>query len=460
MLAQDLSFHPSSPPYLGHVEPPPADSHSTAAELLQENHTKWHMHFREFGGHNHTAHSVLTTLALGGSPADLRRAYADDAPQQRPIPAVDWALVRDMEAGEEAFRTNMCRMELYSTFLAFFDREIARQEGDWRAVVAKYCFSRTELAEIMLAQLFEGLYHPFIHVALGVEFGLAGVVAEGLAHAASHPSGRLGDLYERANRLAAAERAEEREKTPLVELYRAVRASPTLRTAIHPSDGPRWLENGVIGRALEEMAQVAAQFRVEPTEDGVERAMAEMISCAAWAAGAAESGFTGSRGTNGGRKMDFFGMHGVTSSLSVTAMVRQPWISISDKARLVERKTRLDLACYIASGTPELRARNVLGYEPTLSKSILDWGALYAAVRGEHDDGHAAKFVRAIKNGEDVTAQFNQEPGVANLLPVREGSWFCLAQLCYDTTATGRVEVAEKWVWGIGLDHRRQVIPV
>ncbi len=457
MPAQDLSFRPSSPPYLGHVEPPPAESYSTAAELLQENHTKWHIHFREFGGHNHTAHSLLTTLALGGSPADLRRAYADDAPQQRPIPAVDWALVRNMEAGEEAFRANMYRMELYPTFLAFFDREIARQAGDWRAVVAKYCFARTELAEMMLTQLFEGLYHPFIHVALGVEFELAGVVAEGLAHAASHPSGRLGELYERAECLAA-ERAEERKRTPLMELYRAVRASPALRTAIHPSDGPRWLENGVIGRALEEMAQVAAQFRVGLDEDGVERAMAEMISCAAYACGAAESGK--SRGPDCGRKMDFFGMHGVTSSLSVTVMVRQPWISTADKARLVERKTRLDLACYIASGTPELREQNVLGYEPTLSKDIMDWDALYAAVRGEHDDGHAAKFVRAVKNGEDVTAQFSQESGVATLLPVRGGSWFRLAQLCYDTTATGRVNVAEKWVWGIGLDHSRQVIPV
>ena len=455
MPAQDLSFRPSSPPFLGHVEPPPADSHSIAADLLQENHTRWHMHFREIGGHNHTAHSVLTTLALGGSPADLRRAYADDASHQRPIPAVDWALVRAMEAGEDAFLASMYRLDLYPTFLAFFEREIARQGGDWRAVVAKYCFSGTELAEVMLAQLFEGLYHPFIHLALGVEFEIAGVVAEGLAQAASHTSIRLADLYERAGRLATAERAEGRRRTPLVELYRAVRADPALRTAIKRSDGPRRLGDGVLGRALEAMAQAAAQFRVEPTEDDVERATAEMISCAAWACGAAESG-----GTDRGRKMDFFGMHGVTSSLSVTAMVRQPWISIADKARLVERKTWLDLTCFVASGSPELREQNLSGYEPTLSKSITDWGELYAAVRGQHDDGHAVKLIRALKNGEDATARFDQEPGVADFLPVRGDSWFRLAQLCYDTTTTGRVNPEEKFVWGIGFEQSWQGVPV
>ena len=95
-----------------------------------------------------------------------------------------------------------------------------------------------------------------------------------------------------------------------------------------------------------------------------------------------------------------------------------------------------------------------------MSKSITDWGELYAAVRGQHDDGHAVKLIRALKNGEDATARFDQEPGVADFLPVRGDSWFRLAQLCYDTTATGHVNAEEKFVWGIGFEQSWQGVPV
>jgi hypothetical protein len=42
-------------------------------------------------------------------------------------------------------------------------------------------------------------------------------------------------------------------------------------------------------------------------------------------------------------------------------------------------------------------------YQPMLSKGM-DWRDLYKAV---NDDGHVAKFVRAIKNAEDVGKAFS-----------------------------------------------------
>ena len=56
----------------------------------------------------------------------------------------------------------------YRNFLYFFEREV--QAKGWQAVVHEYCFSHTPLAETMLAQLFEGAYHPIIHLGFGIEF--------------------------------------------------------------------------------------------------------------------------------------------------------------------------------------------------------------------------------------------------------------------------------------------------
>ncbi|KAI0366503.1 hypothetical protein BV20DRAFT_1055640 [Pilatotrama ljubarskyi] len=39
----------------------------------------------------------------------------------------------------------------------------------------------------MLNRLLAGLLHPLIHAGYGLEFGLAGLLAEGLAQAATHP---------------------------------------------------------------------------------------------------------------------------------------------------------------------------------------------------------------------------------------------------------------------------------
>src|SRR3954470_23974897 len=45
------------------------ESANKASELLQENHEKHHIFFNKSGFHNHIAHHLLTTYALGVSPS-------------------------------------------------------------------------------------------------------------------------------------------------------------------------------------------------------------------------------------------------------------------------------------------------------------------------------------------------------------------------------------------------------
>ncbi|KAG6015673.1 hypothetical protein E4U41_004579, partial [Claviceps citrina] len=169
-----------------------AESIREANRLLQRNHDEWHMFFRDRAGHNHIAHSVLTCLALGAAPEDIRRAYDDGVPIQRPIPAVDDGLVARL-ADDEALFEALGSISQYTSFLVFFQARIA--EHGWRATVNRYLFARSRLAEAMLARMYEGAYHPVIHLGLGIEFEQPAIVAEALAQAAAHDDSHIGAYF-------------------------------------------------------------------------------------------------------------------------------------------------------------------------------------------------------------------------------------------------------------------------
>ncbi|KAK3382223.1 hypothetical protein B0T24DRAFT_686106 [Lasiosphaeria ovina] len=419
------------------IGPNPAGTVDVANDLLRKNHERWHMYFRDVAGHNHIPHALLSTLAMGGGAQDLRRAYDDGEAIQRPMPAVDFAAVAEL-ADPAKFRARAQTLDEYPTFLVFFEREIAAK--GWQAVVAEYVLARTPLADFMLAQIYEGLYHPVIHLGFGVEFGLSGLVAEGLAQTASHDPMHIDVFFAKAEQLAASGTVPPK---PLLALYHEARASTNIRTAARAPDGPWKVRDGVLGRALDETVALAAQFQVDPTDPvAVERATAEMISCAAWTCAAVHQ-------PGKERKIDFFLMHNVTSSLFLTVFNAQPWISLADKARLVEWKARLDLVWYAASAAPELRPEYALGYEPTLSRGM-GWPELYAELNKHHDDGHVAKFVRALKNGADATKPFEAGPGAGDFPVKGDHLWLKIAQLCYDSTIN-YVDGQRKWVWGAGF---------
>ena len=71
----------------------------------------------------------------------------------------------------------------WTAYKNFFDAAI--QEQGVSAVLEKYFFSpeANTAPRRMLNRFFTGVLHPFIHVGYGCEFGLPGMVAEGLAMA-------------------------------------------------------------------------------------------------------------------------------------------------------------------------------------------------------------------------------------------------------------------------------------
>ncbi|RAH41253.1 questin oxygenase tpcI [Aspergillus brunneoviolaceus CBS 621.78] len=414
-----------------------------ANRLLQKNHEEWHMFFRDRAGHNHIAHSILTCLALGAGPADIQRAYDDGVGIQRPIPAVDGATVERL-TDEAFFLETLGAITQYTSFLVFFQQQM--DAHGWQAVVNKYVFSRNAIAEKMLARLYEGAYHPVIHLGLGIEFQQPTLIAEALAQAAAHDDSHISRLFEACEAQAAIAYPPAHPK-PLVQLLREARATEAIRSAPRWEDFGNKMRDGVVGRALLEMAAIGSQFTVKPDERELQRRTAEMISVCAYMAGASQR--PGRK-----RKIDFFYMHTLTSSLFFSVLIRQDWIGLADRVRLVEWKGRLDLAWYVVSGSAELHDDAITDYHDDFSADM-GWKELYAAVNKEHDDGHVAKMIRALKNGQEAARPFEAE--YPDAFPVKGDMWLKIARMALDTTKDWPTD--QKFVNFTGFDMGWKIRP-
>ncbi|KIW05304.1 uncharacterized protein PV09_03829 [Verruconis gallopava] len=432
-----------SPDHIGLIQTPcKADgSFEVASRILQKNHDENHMFWREVAGHNHITHSVLNVFALGGTPEDLQRAFDDGIDIQRPQPPTDPAIVVSL-SNPDQFLERMGDLDQYSNFLAFFSREI--EEKGWVAVVQDHVFGRSPTAEKMFAQLFEGLYHPLIHLGLGIEFAQPGIVAEGLAQAASHDSMGTEDYFLQAEREASISKNSSK---PLIKLLKAVHDNQDLRAAPFGfATGPERVRNGILSPKNQSLlVDIAAQFRVAPED--LNQGLAETINSAAYMTGAAQR-------PGKARKLDFFHLHTLTASIALTVFSKLDWISQEDKVRLVEWKGRLDLVWYAASGAVELRLDDITNYTPDRSAGY-DWETLFKAVLKTHDDGHLIKAVRALKNGEEYSKTVNTDD--EEVFPVRNNSWFKIAQMVYDSTVDR--DIMEKWIWGVGFDEGWEHVP-
>lgn len=396
------------------------------------------MFFRDKAGHNHIVHSLLTILSLGATPQELHDRYDDGVPIQRAIPDIDHALLEKLGDAETLY-DNLGEITQYHTFLEFFKREIAAKGG--KEVVQEYVFARTKLADTMLARMYEGAYHPIIHLGLGIEFDQPTIVAEALAQAAAHDNSNIVTLFLNTEAEAAILYPTAKPK-PMIQLIHEVRANDTIRNAPQWSDFGNKMRDGVIGRAGEAMQSLAAQFYIRRDEKELERRTAEMISTCVYFAGAAQH-----EGRQ--RKIDFFYMHCVNASIFFTVLIRQDWIKLEDRVRLVEWKARLDLAWYAVCGCAALDEKAISTYSNPESDGM-DWAELFSAVNKEHDDGHAVKFIRALKNGKDVASEFEQGDWEA-YFPMKGDMWLKLARMCQDTTKSLPTDL--KWIPFTGFEQ-------
>ncbi|KAH7918719.1 hypothetical protein BV22DRAFT_1199852 [Leucogyrophana mollusca] len=198
---EELFPSPSPPP--NHICPQRLpgsnlESDRVLQDILKKNHTDSHILRNEISYQNHISHHVLALYALGGSAPVLEAAYNEDNKKQR-------ANFESPEVITEGnFSLHLGDHKYYQAYFNFFSAYVL--ENGAGAAMEEFVFSLKrnfdpendpegkEQPEMLYRFVMDGLLHPMIHVGYGVEFGLPGLVAEGLAMAALH-RGRSSVVY-------------------------------------------------------------------------------------------------------------------------------------------------------------------------------------------------------------------------------------------------------------------------
>lgn len=147
------------------------EARETVADLLLENHIKYHCFFNEKKFHNHLVHGVLAAYSLGANPDRIKAIYQDHASYQKPAGSVLTTFT------ESDWKSQLGNRDYYASYLEFFHEEVKRLGRN--EVFIKYA-----LEPDMIARSFSGAFHPLIHMGYGFDFGVDGIFVEGLAMAA------------------------------------------------------------------------------------------------------------------------------------------------------------------------------------------------------------------------------------------------------------------------------------
>jgi len=223
---------------------------------------------------------------------------------------------------------------------------------------------------------------------------------------------------------------------PLVDLIHEVRKDPSLWDSEHWGGGD-CIEDEVLANAPKKLYSIAARWRVNVKH--LDERTAEMINVNAWLAGAAQH-------PPKEVKIDFFFMHLVNCSIFFTAFNKQSWLSLENKARLLEWKGRIDLITYAARLAAELNCDEITSYKPR--ELNMTWRLLIERVNKIEDDGHISKFLRAVAHGSQVCSEYEERDSLSHKFPLKGGEWLQLGNMAVDSTET--CPYLDRWVRGVG----------
>ncbi|TFK38464.1 hypothetical protein BDQ12DRAFT_605867 [Crucibulum laeve] len=185
---------PSAPPSrLSPAHWPGVNLHSAASlqKVLKDNHEKWHVFFNDKQFHNHAAHRALALWALGSDGGVIEAGYEKDISYEKPAFESPEAIT------EDNFSKHLGNEKFYHAYLEFFTKKV--EEKGIPATLDEFIFSKKANIGMnehtskkdrpqMLSRFLSGVIHPMIHTGHAAEFGLPGMLAEGLAQTAVHPA--------------------------------------------------------------------------------------------------------------------------------------------------------------------------------------------------------------------------------------------------------------------------------
>ncbi|OBT59343.1 hypothetical protein VE04_00264 [Pseudogymnoascus sp. 24MN13] len=406
---------------------PSEESAQMASRLLQENHEKYNLFFNEEGFHNHIVHQVLTLYGLGAPPNVIEAHYKSNTSYQMKPKPLREENVKAM-SDPEGFKKFLGNIKYTHDYIEFFHRELEAKGVE--AVVQEYLFSRSELAEDLLARLYGGFLHPLIHLGFGLEFKQPLIVAEALAEAAVH------DIWLKPFFIGAEKLAKESKTSKtLSQLVVDVDSDEKLKASPKWADGNK-IRDGILKRAPQEMINHASKYHVPL--DQLAQKTAEMMDATIFYTAAAQH-------PPKAIKIDFFFMHCVNASIFWPTFNALSWISDENKCRLLEWKGRLDLVMYVSRGTPPLLKEEIEEYTAETGKDVT-WNQLGERLfKINNDDGHAVKLLRALGTAEQVTKGF--EGG-----KVQKDQWLGIGRMVVDSVEAVQGSDQSPWARSVGFD--------
>ncbi|KAG1751806.1 hypothetical protein EDB19DRAFT_2000665 [Suillus lakei] len=346
---------------------------------LIDNYTRNHIFWNDIKYHNHITHRALAIYALGGSGSIIDAFYKEDMKIRRA------AFVSPHPITAQNFVDHLSDENYYEAYTTFFANAI--EEKGASATLDEFIFSEKYNFQPgrdagsqpeMLCRFVDAVMHPLIHCGNGVEFGLKGMLAEGLAMAAAHdvhapgflpqsmfvaqPSDDIGAMMNGfASLVLDGQSSATHPKAPSGQDVHAFSIlARVLKDPSLASQGPRHYlgQNSETlvarGHIIREHVQ---KWTVDLSKPGeIERKMEECIwtSSVMYALGGWRNGFTA----------DFFLMHMVTSSIFLPSLIA--YLSPRAQAMLLRAYLSSAVAWFVARGRPSLNFQSFFELTPTV----------------------------------------------------------------------------------------------
>ncbi|KAG1750463.1 uncharacterized protein EDB91DRAFT_1217151 [Suillus paluster] len=419
MLASSHAFDalfpsPSPPPtVLCPARYPGASAEAVAAlrYVLTDNHTKYHIFHNHLRYHNHITHHALALYAMGASGSLIEQFYKQESASQRPAIEPPEAIT------EENFIEHLGDDNFYAAYITFFIKVI--EEKGVSATLDEYVFSQkfnfidgrdASTQPAMLTRFLWGLFHALIHVGHGTEFGIPGMVAEGLALTSVHePMSLPSSLLEHGGTTAVEETTTRlaslflNTKIPIApsQLPRpqrnhafSVLAKIMRDSKFAPKEMKRYFGDvdGLLSEHGANIWRYVEQWTIDLSQPGeIERKMEECvwINTILYAIG----GWSKDRGFTA----EFFLMHLVTSSLFLPSLL--PYLTQNSQVLLLRAYFGTSLTWWIARGAPRLDIQGFLNATSTPASSADTVGnpfldLIQSAIL--HSNDHMLKTQRAL----------------------------------------------------------------
>ncbi|KAL7623787.1 hypothetical protein AAE478_005340 [Parahypoxylon ruwenzoriense] len=393
------------------------ESARLVSELLTTNHASYHTRWKGTF-HNHIVHHLLALWALGATPDEIQYMWEYNTFYQTPVERPHGTAPVDLDLSDPVlFKKCLGNDDFYADFLKFFENEIA--EKGVPAVLREYLLKGDERANDIFCRMYTDLVHPMIHLGCGLEFNQPSIVAEALAGACVHVN------YPAQFLLPTEEYVKSNPGAPtksLLQILEGLHQDPEISSGVRDTDPFNKIPDGLLKRVTpEKFVPYLSEFRVQPTEEDLQRKMSEVMHTCAYVLGAAQR-------PGKSEKMDFVILHGVTLTVFYPAILAQDWLTNEEKARLLEAKARVDAVLYAGCRTPTLYPSRIVNYEPRHPDD--GWTQLFHRSIIYPDEGHVVKVIRALFSLEQLSESLPSD------FPIMKKDFFNIAHMAVDTVET------------------------